>query len=221
MGNCVPERVPHTGGRAALSDLPHRVAFGGVRRCREGPPALAVSAVGRLWGSHAGQARPRTSWGPHPTVDSCPAPGVHPGPCTSRVPCPTGPAPDSHVSAGRAAVPTRVLPLGVPALRVPESRFSPLHLSQSYLSSQDTPQMSFQMSSSRVIFRSLKPGRIMLLLKASVAPTALPTRPRAPHSLPAGPGARPSCPAGTCSPFASRLPQSSTGPALSQQPSLL
>lgn len=154
-----------------------------------GAPALSVSAVGRLWGGHARQTCPCTSWGPDPTADSCPAPGAHPGPCASGpappgVPCPSGPAPRLARLWGASSVPTHVLPqAGALTLRT-RNVFPPLHLSKSYLSSQDTPQMSFQMSSSRVIFRSYKSGRVGLPLKASVVPTELPMRPEGPARPP-------------------------------------
>lgn len=106
------------------------------------------------------------------------------------------PCPSRGLLSFRPCAPTRTSLGGVlgPHTRAASGRrphsprtrnvFPPLHLSKSYLSSQDTPQMSFQMSSSRVIFRSYKSGRVGLPLKASVVPTELPTRPEGPARPP-------------------------------------
>lgn len=152
-------------------------------------PALSVSAVGRRGGGTPG--RPVRALPGARTPPRTPAqhPGPTQGPARPALPLPGSPVlpalrPDSHVSGGRPRSPHTCCLRPAPSLSVPETCFHPLHLSKSYLSSQDTPQMSFQMSSSKVIFRSYKSGRVGLPLKASVVPTELPTRPEGPARPP-------------------------------------
>lgn len=117
---------------------------------------------------------------------------MYPGSPSSQLPQPQGPPSVSGV--GLQAPPSRV-----PAPNVPGH--IPLHLSRSYLYPLDTSQISFQMSTNRVIFRKYKSDHVILALKAFNVLVALSAWPEA--ALRPGPALAPTC----CTPWVWSSPQ--------------
>nr|XP_060484293.1 uncharacterized protein LOC132676152 [Panthera onca] len=149
-----------------LSLLPLSGGGGGVPRdCSLLPPQssqpcpLCPGSPQSLWPCPLHPGPPPSPSGPAPSVRGVPQPcSLGPVP----TPSPSGPAPSLPHTLCLSCVPLAGLRASSPYLK---HTSHPPHLSKSYLYSQDTSQISFQMSNNRVIFKKYKSDHVILVFK--------------------------------------------------------